>query len=380
MGKKIPDVIAECGKTLINLALKIHGSPELGFEEYKACLWQTRLLKKWGFEVISPFSGLETAYFAKKGKGKPVFCFLAEYDALPEIGHACGHNLICSAALGAGKALSAVLDSEKRTGTVVIIGTPGEEGEGSKVKLVRENAFKDIDAVIMAHPASRTAIWNGCLAVKRYDISFHGKSSHASESPEKGKNALDAVMLMFQGVNAWRQHLPETCRIHGIVTNGGRAPNIIPEYASCNFYLRADDDSVLEEMQKRFFDIVRGASLMTGTKAEIKLSKEAYKAGRPNTPLNMEFFEAAKKLGMNPVIPSKSGRASTDFGDVSRVVPGTHVYFGISREKIPLHSAKFAKAAAGKYALAQMLKAAEAMARVGYRFFTDKKFRREVKN
>lgn len=233
MQKNIPDAIAACSKALINLALKIHKTPELGFEEYKACSWQTRLLKRWGFEVTTPFSGMKTAYFVKKG-------------------------------------------------------------EGSKVKLVRRNAFKDIDAVIMAHPASRTAIWNGCLAVKRYDISFHGKSSHASESPEKGKNALDAVMLMFQGVNAWRQHLPETCRIHGIVINGGRA--------------------------------------------------------------------------------------STDFGDVSQVVPGTHVYFGISQKRIPLHSAKFAKAASTKYALQQMLKAAEAMAWVGYRFFNDEKFRRKVKN
>ncbi len=365
---------------LKKLSLDIHANPEQGLEEVKACQWQVQLLSKMGFNVQSPFAQLPTAYLAKAGKGKPAFCFLAEYDALPVIGHACGHNLICAVSIGAANALAETLRKEKITGTVMVMGTPAEEGKGGKVYLVRRKAFTGIDAAIMAHPSSRTLLWRGFLSVIRFDVSFKGRSSHASTAPEKGRNALDAVMLFFNGINAWRQHLPETSRIHGIVTSGGAAPNIVPEHASCSYYLRAENDSILEEMEKRFRDIAQGAALMTGTTCEVKSGEEGYRSGKVNKPLNDEFFRVAKELGMDPGISERSSRASSDFGDVSHVVPGTHVYFGISpKESIPLHSTKFADAAKSQSALNAMLDASKAIAQVGYRYFTDIKFREEVR-
>jgi amidohydrolase len=375
----ISETVQKYGSELKSLSLKIHRCPELGMLEFNACKWQTELLKKMGFEVHSPYCGLKTAYFAKSGNVGPVFSFLAEYDALPEIGHACGHNLICSAAIGAGKALAETLKKEKIPGTVIIIGTPAEEGKGGKVQLLSKKGFDNIDAVMMAHPLYRTQPWHGFLSVERFNVSFHGKSSHAANTPEKGRNALDAVMLFFQGINAWRQHVPESCRIHGIVTSGGTAPNIIPDFSSSSFYLRAEKGSTMEEMIKRFKDIAKGAALMTGTSCEIKKGEEGYKSGKINRILNEEYFRVAEDLGMNPVMPERGGRASSDFGDVSQVIPGTHVYFGISpKEKPPLHSTKFTEAAKSDYALDAMLKASEAMAQIGYRFCTDPGFRKEV--
>lgn len=377
----ISDTVEKYGKELKNLSLKIHKCPELGMEEHNACKWQTDLLGKMGFEVKAPYCGLKTAYFAKSGKGGPVFSFLAEYDALPEMGHACGHNLICSTAIGAGKALSDTLKKEKIPGTVIVIGTPAEEGKGGKVQLLSKNGFDNIDAVMMAHPLYRTQPWHGFLAVERFNVSFHGKSSHAANTPEKGRNALDAVMLFFQGINAWRQHLHENTRIHGIITSGGAAPNIIPDFASCSFYIRAGKEKTMKEMIRRFKDIAKGAALMTGTSCEIRNGEEGYKGGKINKVLNEEYFRVAEALGMEPVIPEKGGRASSDFGDVSQIIPGTHVYFGIApNEKPPLHSAKFAEAAKSEYALNSMLRTSKAMAQIGYRFFTDPDFRKAIRD
>ena len=376
----ISDTVDKHGAELKGLSLKIHKCPELGLEEFNACKWQTDLLRKMGFEVKSPYCGLKTAYFAKSGKSGPVFCFLAEYDALPEIGHACGHNLICSAAIGAGKALAETLRKEKISGTVIVMGTPAEEGKGGKVKILSKNGFDNIDAVMMAHPLYRTQPWHGFLSVERFNVSFHGKSSHAANSPEKGRNALDAAMLFFQGINAWRQHLPESSRIHGIITSGGAAPNIIPDFSSCSFYIRAENEPIMKEMIKRFRDIAKGAALMTGTSCEVKDGGEGYMGGKINKTLNEEYFRVAEELGMEPVRSERGGRASSDFGDVSQLIPGTHVYFGISpRKKTPLHSAKFAEAAKSDYALNAMLKASKAMAQIGYRFFTDAEFRKEIR-
>ncbi len=360
------------------LALKIHRNPELGLEETKACAWQMQMLKRWGFSVQTPFAGLSTAYKAVCGRGKPVFCFMAEYDALPEIGHACGHNLICTAAMGAGAALGAAMKREKISGTVVVMGTPAEESKGGKIKMLQKGAMKGIDAVMMAHPSDQTTPDTGSAAIQRIDVTFEGVSAHAAAAPEKAKNALDAVMLLFHGVSAWRQQLPETSRIHGIVIEGGVVPNIIPDLASCRFFLRSPDGDVLTDMAERFGDIARGAALMTGTKAQINPSLEPYRGHRPNKSFNEAFIESARAVGLNPVIPEQSGRGSSDFSNVSYVVPGAHVYFGIAKRQIPAHSIAFCKAAGSDYGLKQMLRAAEAMAQVGYRYLTDNAFRKSV--
>lgn len=380
--EKIPefirDAISRQKNSLTNLALKIHAHPELGFEETKACAWQISLLKRWRFEVTAPWAGMETAYRAIRGKGKPAFCFMAEYDALPGIGHGCGHNLISAAALGAARALSQVLIARKVEGTVMVLGTPAEESRGGKVKLVAENGLRGVDAVLLAHPSYRTTPDTGCTAIRRYRILFKGQSAHAAASPEKARNALDAVMLLFQGVNAWRQQLPESSRVHGVVTEGGVVPNIIPDHAGCIFYLRSPDDTVLQAMAERFKKIVAGAALMTATEATLEPWLTPYKARWPNATLNRVYVEAAKRFGLRPETPEHPGRGSSDFGDVSQQAPGAHVYFGISRKTLAGHSPDFRTAAGSSYGLDQMLKAAQAMAWVGYRYLTEESVRQSA--
>ncbi len=377
-GVEIKRNIAKHASQLESLAMKIHRNPELGFEEKKACAWQVQLLRKWGFGVRTPFAGLSTAYKAAGGRGGPVFCFMAEYDALPEVGHACGHNLICTAAMGAGAALRDALKRDKLPGTVVVMGTPAEESKGGKVLMLEKGALKGIDAAMMAHPSWRTVPDTGCTAVRRIDVTFKGVSAHAAAAPEKAKNALDAVMLHFAGVNAWRQQLPESARVHGVVVEGGIVPNIIPDLASCRFFVRSPDDAVLETMIDRFVNIAKGAAMMTDTELEINPWLEPYRARWPNKPLNEAFIDAAGRAGLKPVVPNQPGRGSTDFGDVSQVVPGVHVYFGIAKKEIPGHSIAFLKAAGSAYGRKQMLRTAEAMAKVGYRYFTDAAFRKSV--
>ncbi len=377
--RTIRESVAQQAETLKALALKIHAQPELGFEEKKACAWQTALLKRWSFAVQTPWLGMDTAYRADWGDGNPVFCIMAEYDALPGIGHGCGHNLICAAALGAGFALSRALAAQKQTGRVVVMGTPAEESKGGKVKLVANGGMKGIDAVMMAHPSSRTVPDTGSTAIQRFLVGFKGQSAHAAASPELGRNALDAVMALFHGVNAWRQQLPETSRIHGIVLDGGVMPNIIPDAARCGFYLRSPDDSVLRTMTARFRKMVRGAALMTDTEASIETWLTPYKARWPNATMNRLYIEAVDQLGMKPRQPDHPGRGSSDFGDVSQKAPGAHVYFGISKKTVPCHSTQFAEAAGSRYGLDQMLKAAEAMARVGYRYLTEPETRRAAR-
>ena len=377
--KSIRRAVAGYAGEIESIASAIFENPELGFEETMACELQVRFLRESGFRVTSPFASLPTAYKAVWGKGKPKFCFMGEYDALSEIGHACGHNLICGAAIGAGCALRDVLKRKNIPGTVVIMGTPGEESKGGKLVMIENDALKGIDAVLEAHPSYRTIPDNGTTAIQRLVVSYLGKAAHAAGSPELGKNALDAVMLLFQGVNAWRQHITETSRVHGIVTEGGVAPNIVPDNAAAVFFLRSLDDDELAGMIKRFKDIARGAALMTGTRLKLTANSKGYKARIPNAPLNEAYIKAAETAGLNPEIPAQSGRGSSDFGDVSHLVPGAHVYFGIAREVIACHSVDFREAAGTRYARGQMLRAAEALAAAGYQYFVDPDFRKRVK-
>lgn len=376
----ISTYVTQIAPVLKELALDIHANPELGFEEFKAAEKQVALLKEWGFEVTSPYCGMETSFKAVSGSGGPVFCFMSEYDALPGVGHACGHNLIAITALGAGKAMADTLKEKNIPGTVIVMGTPGEEGKGGKVAIVNQEGLKDIDAAIMAHPGSETRTWKGCFAVERFDVVYTGKAAHAADSPEKGINALDAVMLLFHGINAWREHLPEKTRVHGIVIDGGEAPNIVPERAAASFYLRADKQQQVELMIQRFKRIAEGAALMTDCGCTVESREIGYKSGLPNEALNQAYFETATELGMNPIVPEETSRASTDFGDVSHALPGSHVYFGIleNDEKHALHTTEFAEAANSDFAIEQALRTAQALAEVGLKFFTDPQFRTQV--
>ncbi len=380
MNNTIHESIRHNADILKDLSLKIHANPELGLEEKKACKWQIKVLRKLGFRIEHPFCGMDTAYKAVKGKGTPAVAFLAEYDALPEIGHACGHNLIAAASIAAAEAFAGALKEDGLDGSAIVFGTPAEEGKGGKIRMTAANAFKGADLVLMAHPAPYTSEWGGFLAIRRFNVEFFGKASHAAAAPDQGLNALDATMFLFHGVNAMRQHVKDSSRIHGIVTGGGAAPNIVPDYSSSCFYLRAPNEKYLRTIVAKFKDIAKGAALMAGVKYKLTEGEESYKAGLVVEALNREYTKIATELELDRIIPKSGEIGSSDFGNVSQAAPGLHCYFSICDKECPLHSRQFQTEAGSQRAMASMLKAAEAIANIGLKFVADKSFRREVQS
>ena len=355
----------------------IHANPELGFEEFNASATQIDLLINAGFNIKSPAGSLATSFKAEFGSGSPAFCLLSEYDALPELRHACGHNLIAASALAAGLAVKEVMEQEAIPGRLVVMGTPGEETKGGKVIMLAENAFEGIDACAMTHPFHVTGQDPGNLAVSRYDVIFNGKAAHAASEPEAGINALDAINLLFCGINAWRQQLPETSRIHGIITEGGIAPNIIPEKACAFFYIRAVDNAIRDAMEARFENIVKGAALMTGCGYQCSKVLHSYDANIPNTPLNGLVLKLAEQLEMEPQVVSS--KISTDFANVTQQIPGVSFFFRAVKDPISLHSREFEKASGDVFAFEQAMQAARVLAVTALMYLTDGKLREAVK-
>ncbi len=365
---------------LLSVVRKIHETPELSEKETLACAWQADLLNAWGFSVETGYKGLATAFNATAGQTGPHICFMAEYDALPGIGHGCGHNLIAGVALGAGVVLKNLLALHHLPGRVTVMGTPAEEQRGAKIDLIKAGALKDVDLVLMAHPSDHaTSPYAGESGIRQFMVSYTGKTAHAADCPEKGVNALDALRLLFNGVDAWRQQLTETSRVHGVIREGGQSPNIIPDFSRAEFYLRDFDLKFLDQMQVRFENIAKGAALMTDTVLKFSQIPNPYKPGIPNDPLNQVFFSLARDAGMQPQWPEPS-RASSDFGDVSHEVPAMHAYFNITQDNpgIIIHSREFAQAAATDFAFSQMKKTARILAQIAWQFLTEQDFRRKV--
>ena len=382
--KKLRDVISNSYngylKEIEHLVQKIHDTPELSEEETLACKFQVELLENWQFDVEKKYKGLDTAFNATFGEGHPNICIMSEYDALPGIGHGCGHNLIAGVALGTGIILKELMAKNHLKGRVTVMGTPAEEKRGCKIDLIQAGALDEVDIVLMAHPSDHpTSQSMEAAGIMQFLISFKGRSAHAAAAPEKGVNALDAVRLMFNGVDAWRQQLPETCRIHGVIKDGGKAPNIIPDYALADFYLRSFDMDFLLSMKKRFENIARGAALMTDTKVTVTEIKNPYKPGKPNNELNKAFMKLAEEYGMEPEWLAPS-RASSDFGDVTYKVPAMHAFFNITGDKkdIVIHSSEFTLCASSPFAMEQMMKTSKILSEIGYTYLTQDDFRKKV--
>ena len=382
--KKLRDVISNSYngylKEIEHLVQKIHDTPELSEEETLACKFQVELLENWQFDVEKKYKGLDTAFNATFGEGHPNICIMSEYDALPGIGHGCGHNLIAGVALGTGIILKELMTKNHLKGRVTVMGTPAEEKRGCKIDLIQAGALDEVDIVLMAHPSDHpTSQSMEAAGIMQFLISFKGRSAHAAAAPEKGVNALDAVRLMFNGVDAWRQQLPETCRIHGVIKDGGKAPNIIPDYALADFYLRSFDMDFLLSMKKRFENIARGAALMTDTKVTVTEIKNPYKPGKPNNELNKAFMKLAEEYGMEPEWLAPS-RASSDFGDVTYKVPAMHAFFNITGDKkdIVIHSSEFTLCASSPFAMEQMMKTSKILSEIGYTYLTQDDFRKKV--
>jgi len=360
------EVIAEIDSRkdeLIHISETIHANPELAFQEFKAVALLASTLEKYGFTIEKGVAGLETAFVATyKGKGEgPVIGLLGEYDALPELGHACGHNIMGTASAGAAIALRAVLD--KLPGTIKMIGTPAEEGGAGKVIMAQAGVFDGLDAAMMVHPSTRTLVARRSLACQELKIEFFGKAAHAAASPDNGINALDAVILTFNGINALRQHVRDDVRIHGIITNGGAAPNIVPDYASAEFLVRAADRPYQLEVMERVEECARGAALATG--AEVKLTRAPlyYDSMMPNMVLANLFAENLRQLGLEVDEPGERERmGSTDMGNVSHVVPTIQPYIAIAPEEVAGHSVEMREAAVSPAGHAGMLNAARALA------------------
>jgi len=376
----VRDNVDRIADRLIEVARDIHEHPELKFAEHHAADLLATELKKAGFAVELGVAGLDTAIRAEHPavSDGPTVAILGEYDALPELGHACGHNLIAAAGLGAALAVGAVKD--RLPGRLLFFGTPGEEGGGGKVIMVEAGLFDGVDAAMMFHPSSHTVVDRGSLAITEVVIEFHGKAAHASGAPEKGINALDAVIQTFNSLNALRQHIKDGARIHGIITDGGAKPNIVPEHAAANFYVRAPENEYRDELLEKLRACAEGAALATGARLEFKVVGHSYKAMKPNRALGEAFARNLEALG-EPLSPPKpdEGMGSTDMGDVSQVVPAIHAYIKICDESVAGHSREFAAASISARGLEAMLIAAKALGMTAVDVLTDPELVRRMK-
>ncbi|WP_057913778.1 M20 family metallopeptidase [Peribacillus muralis] len=351
----------------------IHAKPEIGNQEFFASDTLTQILQEEGFDVTRNIAGHETGFIAKKTSAKkgPTIAFLAEYDALPGLGHACGHNIIGTTSVAAGISLAQVL--EETGGEVIVFGTPAEEGgpNGSaKGSFVKHGLFDEVDAAILIHPAGQTGVTSPFLAVDPLDFHFYGKSAHAAAAPEQGVNALDAVIQLFNGINALRQQLPAEVKIHGIITNGGEAPNIIPEYASARFYIRATTWKLCQEVSEKIRDVAKGAALATGSTVKVERFQNEVLDFIINPVLDELLAAELTSLGEAVAPRKESGFGSTDAGNVSHVVPTAHPYIKIGPDELIAHTNEFRDCAKSLRGDEAILIGAKALALTGYKLIT----------
>jgi amidohydrolase len=344
----------EISNTLFN-------NPEIAFHEYKASRLLSECLETAGFKLESRLGGLETAFRASIGNNnKPIIALLAEYDALVGLGHACGHNLIATAALGAGIALAAI--KPKLPGQIQVIGTPAEEGGGGKILLVGKGVFDEVDAAMMFHPASKNLVLRSSLASVKLKLEFFGKASHAAAAPEEGINALDALILTFNNINALRPTLGPKDRIAGVIVNGGEAANIIPAYTCADFSIRSLSVGRRDVLVDRVLTCAQSGAQSVGCQLKYKITP-GYKEIIPNHVLADLFKTNLETLGRKVVDPDPNERmGSTDMGDVSHLVPAIHPYLAIAPENIAGHTLEFKEYCISEAGKAAMLDAAKALA------------------
>jgi amidohydrolase len=346
---------------LKELSLRIHANPEIAFQEEKASTWLSDYLREKGFAVEKGICGLATAFQAGYGKGKPVIALLAEYDALPKLGHACGHNIIATSAVGAG--IAAKLAVDEFGGTVQVMGTPGEESGGGKVYMVKGGAFKSVDAAMMIHPAGLNTATTKFLALQALEVEFFGKPAHAAAKPEVGINALEAMLMSYAGINSLRQHIRDSARIHGIITDGGDAPNIVPSHTAGHFIVRAVEDSYLEELKIKVLNCFIGAATATGARLKYKWGETRYAPLRSNFVLARMFRKNLQSLGRRVhLVDPRIGIGSSDIGNVSQVIPCIHPLIAIDTARAVTHSPQFAEKAASEAGMRGLFDAAKALA------------------
>jgi len=353
--------VDELAEVLVEASHAIHSHPELGYEEHFAHDLLTGLISEAGLDVSGGAYGLDTAFEGTAGTTGPVLAVLCEYDALPGIGHACGHNII--AAAGAGAGLAAAVVAEELGGRVRILGTPAEEGGGGKVWMIKEGAFEGVDAAVMVHPADADLAMMSSLAVQQVQVSYTGLASHAAAAPEEGLNALDAAVLGYVNVAALRQHIGSDERLHGIFTDGGRKANIVPETASALWYARSPSLAGLERLKVRLLRALEAGADAAGCGFEHCWVEPIYEEIVDSVPLLECYVANAATLGRDVAPPGEQRVvASTDLGNVSKVVPAIHPMIKVAPAGTPIHTAEFAEYAASPDGDRAVLEGAKAMA------------------
>lgn len=374
---KIKNEVDENDKKLRKIALEIHKNPELGFNEFKSVALLTTMLEDNGFNVEKGISNLDTAFIAthQGDASGPTIGLLAEYDALPKLGHACGHNLIGTASVGAAVALKKTFD--KFPGTIKVIGTPAEEGGGGKVFMADDGVFNDLDVAMMCHPKNKTMVLRGGLACVGVTFKFYGKESHASSAPEEGISALDAMINSFISINSLRQFFTDDVRVHGIITKGGDAPNIVPGYCVAEFIIRAKNRSTLNDVKKKVFDAAEGSAKSVGAKIDIE-EGFTYAERNNNVTLANIFKRHIESLGLKVYDPPKmGGLGSSDIGNVGEVVPTIQPYFKIGNHSN--HTYEFAEDAGSEDGLLGMNKAAKSLAMTAFELCVEPDLLNEVR-
>jgi amidohydrolase len=359
----VRDRVAGSRDLLVGLSERIHAHPELAWEEHRAAGWVGEVLADGGFAVTERYLGLDTALLATAGSGPFRLALCAEYDALPGLGHACGHNLISASSVGAALALAPLADDLGLT--VELYGTPAEEGGGGKIEMLDRGAFHGVDLAMMAHPAPVDVAEARPFAVSHSHVTFTGKAAHAAAYPEQGVNAADAFTITQVALGLLRQQLPPSVRVHGLVTRGGEAPNAIPERTEGRWYVRAETLAELAEVEPRVWRCFEAGALATGCQLEVVPESQPYAELRADEAALALYRRNAEELGRSfagAETAARMNRASTDMGNVSQVVPAIHPYIGIGSLPALNHQREFADHCVGPAAEEALLDAATALA------------------
>lgn len=341
----------EISGVMHDVAATIYGLSEIAFEERQSAAYLCDLLESAGFSVTRGYCGMPTSFRAETygSRPGPTVALIAEYDALPKIGHACGHNLISSCTIGAAFALKSVM--RDLPGRIVVIGAPAEESGGGKAFLVERGAFKDVDMAIIAHPSNSTFVAARALAWEPLRMKFHGKPAHAGSSPHEGVNALNAIIETFNSINALRQHVTGDVRIHGIITHGGDAVNVVPAFAQGDFLVRAGTVDHLRETVKKVKACANGAALSAGATVEFEQTGPIYEPIKGNRPLEEAMARSLEAVGVSYSMGGNEiNMGSTDVGNVSQAIPALHPLYQICGPEVVSHTVEFALASAGEFA------------------------------
>lgn len=377
--EKLSQLFENYKNEFVELNEYLYNNPELGLQEFKACAAHTAILEKYGFNVTKNFAGLETAFQAsfKNSTEGPRIAILAEYDALPGIGHGCGHNIFGVTSIATGILVKELM--KDIPGEILVIGTPAEETNGAKVDMAQKGVFNNIDIAMAVHPSGEAHYRSGVSqAMEALQFTFKGKTAHASGAPHEGINALDGVLMLFNSVNALRQQTLETARVHGIITKGGEAANIIPDLAVANFYVRAKSLEYLKGFVERVKNCAKGAALATGTTLEITNYETSFANLVTNNKLSETYEKNLKSLGVTD-IRDKESHGSTDMGDVSHCCPTIHPYFPLTTSHLTGHSVEFASASIAPDAYKGMKESTLAMALTALELFENKELLNEIK-